>query len=521
MIPVIDLFAGPGGLGEGFAAHSSPRTRNFKIVLSIEKDSAARETLRLRSFFRQFTTGVPETYYKFLRGAISIEELYLLHPEEAAKATSESWLAELGNRDKYPLSLIDERIARALDGAKNWVLIGGPPCQAYSIVGRSRMARQREKHARDRRHFLYQEYLRIIAVHRPPVFVMENVKGILSSRVEGSLIINRILEDLKCPSEMNGSEEGLGPRKSLNYKLYAFADYGRSRSLFDEVELDPSRFIIECERHGIPQARHRLILLGVRSDIEAVPQSLPVSNNEISIWKVISNLPKLRSQLSNGHDSGEAWVRAVRRLAESDLPVAEGIEIDLWRVLRNTMRELTPSLQTGGEFVETKAIPKWQRSWFYDRRLAGICNHSTRAHIEGDLRRYFYAACFAKLHGRSPRLRDFPTSLLPMHKNALNSDEDDDIDFEDRFRVQVKDRPSTTVTAHISQDGHYFIHPDPIQCRSLTVREAARLQTFPDNYLFVGPRTQQYKQVGNAVPPLLARKLAGVVHRLLSAGHSG
>jgi DNA (cytosine-5)-methyltransferase 1 len=137
--------------------------------------------------------------------------------------------------------------------------------------------------------------------------------------------------------------------------------------------------------------------------------------------------------------------------------------------------------------------------------LNGVCNHSSRAHIEQDLYRYLYAACFAQQYRRSPTLSEFPTELLPDHANVQTALDEGGY-FSDRFRVQVASRPATTITAHISKDGHYYIHPDPLQCRALTIREAARIQTFPDNYFFEGPRTAQYVQVGNAVPPLLARQ---------------
>lgn len=217
-------------------------------------------------------------------------------------------------------------------------------------------------------------------------------------------------------------------------------------------------------------------------------------------------MPRLRSGLSKEQDSPELWQTAVRGICDPKLLSSEKISDALFRAILNASTRVESSLNRGGRFLEVK-LPHLE--WFFDPKLKGVCNHETRSHIRADLHRYFYSAVFAREAGHSPTLDDFPKPLLPEHKNvplALKENK-----FNDRFRVQIKGRPSTTVVSHISKDGHYYIHYDSAQCRSLTVREAARLQTFPDNYFFEGPRTEQYQQVGNAVPPLLAKQIAEIV----------
>jgi DNA (cytosine-5)-methyltransferase 1 len=172
------------------------------------------------------------------------------------------------------------------------------------------------------------------------------------------------------------------------------------------------------------------------------------------------------------------------------------------------------SLTIGSEYLECKTPSKNNplHGWYADPLLKGVCNHISRTHLTQDLMRYMFSSLYAAEYKRFPRLHEYnehSKELLPDHKSALTGK------FADRFRVQLPNEPATTITSHISKDGHYFIHYDSEQCRSLTVREAARIQTFPDNYLFCGSRTEQYHQVGNAVPPLLAYQIAQIVIKLI------
>lgn len=502
-IPVIDLFAGPGGLGEGFSSIvDDDGRRRFEVKVSIEKEEIAHRTLTLRALFRSFPKGkVPDCYYDYLRGSITREELFA-HPdvpEESRLAAQEAKCAELG---LTPHSQIDGWIRTALNGSKEWVLIGGPPCQAYSMAGRSRMRPgDSEKFEKDKRHFLYTEYLRIIKEFGPAVFVMENVKGILTSKHGGSPIFDRILADLRNPG--NG----------FKYRVRSF--------VVDGEEPSPMDYLIESEKFGLPQARHRVILFGIRSDLAesswkllAQPRRfrLKEAGRDVTVRDALAGLPPLRSRLSQEPDSRDAWLSAVKEspngLKGWHEPLRKAIEVEMTRAVHAARN----SESFGGRFIKQSVhlgvdMPKKLRDWIGDPKLGGVIQHETRNHMRSDLGRYMFASCFAAVRGCSPKLPEFPPKLLPAHGNM----DADTVPFLDRFRVQVAGLPSTTVVSHISKDGHYYIHYDPSQCRSMTVREAARLQTFPDNYLFEGNRTQQYWQVGNAVPPFLARQIAEVV----------
>lgn len=511
MIPIIDIFAGPGGLGEGFSSlldsHGDPR---FKIRLSIEKEEFAHKTLLLRAFFRQFKRGdVPSEYYELLRRERNLASLFEAFPKQAELARNEAVRATLGP-DAW--EDIAKRINEALMNQSTWLLIGGPPCQAYSLVGRARNKnKEGYEPIKDPKHYLYKEYLRIISTFWPAVFVMENVKGLLSSHPEPKKdpIFRQILADLTAPATSEDFDSKASSHEHT-YKLYSLSPV--------KTKGDPEGkdFVLRAEEHGVPQARHRVIIVGVRDDFtHRIPSVLSIQS-PIPLISVLKHLPRLRSGVTDKVDSEETWQELFTDAPDrrwfkglnSNSP--EGVAGVAASILASFA---LPRARRGSEFLPCTPRITYRPEWYLDPKLAGICNHSSRAHITKDIYRYFYAACFAKVEKTSPKLGQFPTDLLPKHKNVPDAILRNNM-FLDRFRVQPWGRPSTTVTSHISKDGHYYIHPDPSQARSLTVREAARLQSFPDNYLFTGPRTAQYTQVGNAVPPLLAYSIAESIWKL-------
>ena len=480
--PIVDLFAGPGGLGEGFAnvQRSGNSGSVFKSVASIESDKYAHSTLLLRHFYRVFSSDkIPPEYYDYISGKISREKLQDLFSKEWGKAgkTALRILLGKGSHDE-----VYKLISARLHKEKKWALVGGPPCQAYSLVGRSRRAND-SKFEEDKKHSLYEEYLKIIIDHRPPVFVMENVKGLVSAKFKGESVAEKIMNKLIRPKKTTG-----GKKNNLSYKLYSLSKSGNFPG-----SLSARDFVVMAEEYGIPQARHRIFIVGIRSDLNVTPDRLKKADSPC-VKDVINDLPRIRSGVSKGGDSYDRWYDVLSK-AKTRLGYKKG------------------RYQPKSRVSKRVTFPKVMKTWYSDRNLKKISCHESRSHMESDLCRYIFMSESADRNNISPKLADFPKYLLPKHKNV--EDGRAGKKFSDRFRVQLQNRVATTITSHISKDGHYFIHYDPSQCRSLTVREAARLQTFPDNYHFEGPRTQQYHQVGNAVPPYLAMKIGEIIADVL------
>lgn len=525
--PVVDLFAGPGGLGEGFSSFRRvDGTPAYRLRVSVEKDPAAHRTLRFRAFTRAALEAGLSLNLDEISPHRSDAELELVGESGAeaehlwSAASREALRAELGGNEES-MSAVSGALAKV---GRDSILIGGPPCQAYSLVGRARNRGIKGYRAEDDdRHFLYREYVRILHELQPVAFVMENVKGILSAKVRERGVFDRIARDLR----------------EAGYGLYPLAPPSASGphrgGLFDRV--DPRDFVIRAEDFGVPQARHRVIVVGLREDVatsaedaltdtslrERMQELFSTDAAAADVGSTLADLPRIRSRLSRRNEGFDSWYSAVDTYASQlrSLSSVETILGDDYADFTQIVEEARTSALsldcTSGKrrtSTELSVAPDLAR-WLNGSSSRRIFNHEARGHMASDLARYLYASAYGKVRNVSPKAADFPAELAPDHKNWKSGK------FADRFRVQVDDRPATTVTSHISKDGHYFIHPDPGQCRSLTVREAARLQTFPDDYIFFGNRTQQYVQVGNAVPPYLARRIAQTLDSVLALWRSG
>jgi DNA (cytosine-5)-methyltransferase 1 len=405
----IDLFAGAGGLSEGFMQ------TGFNPIAHVEMNSYAAETLKTRACYYYLKKRRRlNIYFDYLRGNITKDQLYGQVPNDVLKTVINK---EMSDRTIYDIFEEVDAIMHE-DGIDNVdVIIGGPPCQAYSLVGRAQDA---EKMAADPRNELYKLYARFLNRYNPKMFVFENVPGILTARGgEAWRNLNKYL-------------------KRVGYEI-------------DYRELDASKF-------GVLQKRKRIIIIGWRK--------------------------------------------------ESGLSYPEFKDIKVKAIVNDLLSDL-PLLERGHELNEykTNKINDYLRKFKIRTDQDVLTHHVCRNHREEDVQIYSRAIELWNSEHRRLKYTDLPEELCT-HKNRTA--------FLDRFKVLAGDLPfAHTMLAHISKDGHYFIHPDIEQCRSISVREAARVQSFPDNFYFEGPRTAQFVQIGNAVPPLMAKGIAKQIKKLL------
>lgn len=432
---IIDLFSGAGGLSEGF------HKEGFKIVAQVEKDRWATETLKTRYIFHELKKNNDlELYFKYLTSKRSYKQInedreiiFKKYDYLKEKLDVEILNKKFGNpandkeatSSKEIISLIENSLKYNNENSVS-MIIGGPPCQAYSLVGRGRMGIDAEK---DNRNFLFYYYLNIVKEFSPKMFVFENVPGILSAKK------GKVFEEIQEQFDKIGYSISSGPNSGDLKNVLNFADY------------------------GIPQTRKRVLLFGFKKELDL---QYPSYMNKKFDW---------------GHKLNTKHVL-------DDLPF------------------LNPGEGTDGIVdYHNKKLTKFQD--LMRKESPGVLNHQSRRIQERDREIYRIAINKAK-NGEKLSYPELPTELKT-HKNENV--------FKDKFKVHADNQIPHTVVAHISKDGHYNIHFDINQARSLTVREAARIQTFPDNFFFEGPRTAQFVQVGNAVPPLMSEIIAKTIKK--------
>lgn len=405
----LDLFAGAGGLSEGFIQ------AGFKPIAHIESDKAACFTLRTRAAYHWLNSNKQENIYKdYLAGKIDRDNLYVSVPNKIMNSVINREISE-DSLDEIFLMIDNLLEDKDLD-----LIVGGPPCQAYSLVGRACDA---NKMIDDKRNYLYIFYVEFLKRYQPRFFIFENVTGLLSAKDSaGKLYFNEMCQLFK--------ENGY----SVEYRVLNASDY------------------------GVLQSRKRIILVGCRDSESNFYPELDYWNPEVLVSEIFTDLPAIQA--------GEGCVR--------------GCE-----------------------------VKEYQGQWLYD---AGIRNndfpvtwHTARPNNNRDLEIYRRVVELWEKEKKRLEYNDLP-EYLKTHSNRTS--------FVDRFKVVASNLPAAhTILAHLSKDGHYYIHPDLQQNRSITPREAARLQTFPDDYYFEGvtekpSRAAAFRQIGNAVPVLLARKIA-------------
>lgn len=408
---VIDLFAGGGGLSEGF------RSNEFKFICHIEKDYAACLTLKLRNVYYYLKNlDSLEIYNEYLKDNITFKELLNEIPENVIEDVLNYEINDESITEIF--NYIDKKIGEdSLDG-----IIGGPPCQAYSTIGRGKNKHKKET---DERIYLYEYYIEFLEKYKPKFFIFENVNGLLSFR------------DFKH-------------RRLLPIILESF----------DIAGYNVKWQIVNTEDYGIAQKRERLFLVGFRKDL----------NLEKNFFEVLEQY--------------KCQAPTITELFE-DLPDIKAGE---------QKNEYSKS-------IDSSLVTKEYRDILTDV----LTQHISRPNNENDLKIYKLVSD-AKKHGVNLKYNELPEELIT-HTNTKS--------FLDRYKAIDGDSVSHTVVAHISKDGHYYIHPDSKQNRSISVREAARIQGFPDNYYFETSRTSAFIQIGNAVPPKLSRKLAMSILEIL------
>ena len=442
----IDLFAGAGGLSEGF------KQEKFEIAAQIEMNKWACDTLIVRLLYHELKSLNKLYFYnKYLQEKISISHLLSQFPAIDKKISDTLIQATFGEDNFNEIVARIKCNMKSYNAKKIHVILSGPPCQPYSLIGRARDPNRMEN---DERHYLYRYYLKILELFKPDFFIYENVPGLFSAKVKGEKIFIRMITDF---SSLTPAYEIMPP--------------------MDKVIKNPGSFILNSADFGVPQIRKRLILIGFKKNLKKQHKDITGLFSKIQRYGIEN---RKRSYLS------------VRDAIE-DLP------------------QLTPgegSDEWWGLYSSSKVYNDYQKRM--RKNSPGVLNHRARLHMKSDLERYrFFISNYMKGKGKTT-LRDLfmdKPEIMPNHKHLDK--------FVDRFRVQWWEKPASTITAHIRKDGHYYIHPDMNQCRSFTAREAARCQSFPDNFKFEGPRTQQFLQIGNAVPPLMAKYIARFLRREL------